>query len=396
MAVAIVIALLIGAGVGWLVARNTGRATPAAISSTRRGKQTATASARRAHRGVPSSTSVTRRSAPSTTAPPPLQLSATSPADGARHVAATGPFIVRFSAPLAGGSPMPRLIPTVPGRWTRSGDAVIFRPSMPLLPLTALRLVVPNNMQATDGARLLHPEAVHFRIADGSVLRLQQLLSLLEYSPLAFSSPGEPPPTDVARQRVALYRPPSGTFAWRQAGWPVRLTSLWVQGSDNVFTRGLTMSFQADHGLDPNGARTAALWGDLLAALAQGLRNHGGYNYALANKVRPEHLLVYHDGSVVVASPANTGIAGSPTPNGTFPVYTRLRRQVMRGKNPNGTKYADLVQYIAYFHGNDAVHYMPRAGYGIPQSLGCIELPLAKAATAWPYLAYGTLVTVTG
>ena len=79
----------------------------------------------------------------------------------------------------------------------------------------------------------------------------------------------------------------------------------------------------------------------------------------------------------MLRSLANIGIAGSPTPDGTFPVYTRLRRQVMRGTNPDGAHYADLVQYIAYFNGNDAVHYMDRADYGIPQSLGCIELPLA-------------------
>lgn len=392
MAVAIVIALLVGIGAGWLVARSTGRATPAARSSS----TSKSRSAQGPRRGAPPTSALAPRAAPSTTAPPPLRLSAISPPDGARHVSATGPFVVRFSAPLAADSPMPRLIPASPGRWTRSGDAVIFRPSMPLLPLSALALVVPASTQAADGARLLHAQAVHFRVVDGSVLRLQQLLSLLEYSPLAFSSPREPAPADEARQRAALYRPPAGTFAWRQAGWPVRLTSLWAQGSDNVFTRGLTMSFQADHGLRPNGARTAALWGDLLTALAHNEVNHGGYDYAWANKQPPEHLLVYHDGHVVVRSAANTGIAGSPTPDGTFPVYTRLRRQVMRGTNPNGTKYADLVQYIAYFHGNDALHYMPRAGYGIPQSLGCIELPLAQAAAAWPYLAYGTLVTVTG
>ncbi len=41
-----------------------------------------------------------------------------------------------------------------------------------------------------------------------------------------------------------------------------------------------------------------------------------------------------------------------------------------------------------------AVHYFPRASYGFPQSLGCVELPLGPAAKAWPFLTYGTLVTV--
>lgn len=154
------------------------------------------------------------------------------------------------------------------------------------------------------------------------------------------------------------------------------------------------MSFQADHGLPANGRVTASLWRALLGAIETHAVNTGGYNYALTNKAAPETITIYHNGKVVLRSPANTGVPQSPTPDGTFPVYTRLRSQVMRGTNPNGQPYADLVQYIAYFHKNDAVHYMDRADYGIPQSLGCIELPIADAAAAWPYLAYGTLVTV--
>lgn len=51
---------------------------------------------------------------------------------------------------------------------------------------------------------------------------------------------------------------------------------------------------------------------------------------------------------------------------------------------------------MAYFHGGDAVHYMPRSGYGAPQSLGRVEVPYAAAQAAWGYLTYGTLVSVTG
>ncbi|HZD65638.1 MAG TPA: L,D-transpeptidase, partial [Acidimicrobiales bacterium] len=105
---------------------------------------------------------------------------------------------------------------------------------------------------------------------------------------------------------------------------------------------------------------------------------------------------IWHDGTRVFHSLANTGIAVRPTNDGTYPVYERLRHQVMRGTNPNGTPYADPVQYVAYFHGGQAVHYIARPTYGHPQSLGCVELPLHQAAAAWPYLSYGTLVTVTG
>jgi hypothetical protein len=42
-----------------------------------------------------------------------------------------------------------------------------------------------------------------------------------------------------------------------------------------------------------------------------------------------------------------------------------------------------------------AVRYIARGSYGSPQSLGCVELPYSAAAAAYPYLPYGTLVTVT-
>ena len=33
-------------------------------------------------------------------------------------------------------------------------------------------------------------------------------------------------------------------------------------------------------------------------------------------------------------------------------------------------------------------------GVGTPQSLGCVELPLAASAEIWPYTPIGTLVTI--
>ena len=54
------------------------------------------------------------------------------------------------------------------------------------------------------------------------------------------------------------------------------------------------------------------------------------------------------------------------------------------------------MSFVAYFDGGDAVHYFPRGYYGSPQSLGCVELPYGDAERAWPYLTYGSLVTVTG
>ena len=156
------------------------------------------------------------------------------------------------------------------------------------------------------------------------------------------------------------------------------------------------MSFEAQHGLPLDGVAGPQVWKALVQARASWHLNRSGYSYAIATEASPESLTVFHNGGTVLRTPANTGIAGAPTARGTFPVYERLRSQVMQGTNPDGSHYADYVQWVAYFNGGDAVHYMPRSGYGNPQSLGCIEVPYAAAERAWSYLAYGTLVTVTG
>jgi lipoprotein-anchoring transpeptidase ErfK/SrfK len=76
-------------------------------------------------------------------------------------------------------------------------------------------------------------------------------------------------------------------------------------------------------------------------------------------------------------------------------VYEKLQFQIMQGTNPDGSHYADPVSWVSYFNGGDAVHYFPRGSFGFPQSLGCVELPYTAAKQAYPYLPYGTLVTVT-
>ena len=328
-----------------------------------------------------------------------LRVLSTTPSNGAGGVGGTSPISITFSAAIAADSARPRIVPSVPGSWRTTGRATMtFTPAAPFVPESSVTLTIPGGragVRGLDGSTLRASVVVDFGIENGSVLRLQQLLSLLDYSPLAWTQAGPATPaTDTTAQLESMYAPPRGSFAWRQTGWPAQLTALWKQGVYTTFTRGLVMSFQADHGLIVNGVPDAGLWNDMLTSLASGVVNTGGYDFALADKVAPQTLTIWHDGAVVLHTAANTGIPQSPTPSGTFPVYARYRTYVMHGKNPDGVAYADLVQYVAYFYDGDAVHFFPRADYGIPQSLGCIELPLAQAAVAWPYLAYGTLVTV--
>jgi peptidoglycan hydrolase-like protein with peptidoglycan-binding domain len=329
----------------------------------------------------------------------PVRVVAVSPANGATSVSGAARIEVSFSAGLSPRSPKPQLSPSEPGSWHAVGNRLVFVPTIPFLPLTNVTLVVPagaSGVRGSDGGHLARPVVDKFTIADGSATRLQQLLSLLDYSPLSFQASGPSiPASDVGAQTAALFDPPAGSFAWRTGGWPTQLTSLWKVGYFGVMTKGLLMEFQADHGLAPNGTTSTALWQALLGALASGKVNTGGYNYALASQTSPESLTIWHDGGVAFHSLANTGISQAPTADGNFNVFARFRNQIMKGTNPGGSTYADPVQYVAYFNGGDAVHYIPRANYGIPQSLGCVELNLADAAKAWPYLAYGTIVTVT-
>ncbi len=328
----------------------------------------------------------------------PFRVVSTTPHSGASGVSGTARLSITFSQPVSKSSPMPKLNPSVPGNWQVKGRRLVFKPTTAFVPLSQETLTIPGGQGGlvdAAGKALSGPVSDNFTVENGSILRLQQLLSLLDYSPLAWQPAGPAiAPSDSAAQLQAMYSPPAGSFSWRDSGWPARLQALWQEGSYNVFTRGLVMEFQADHGLIVNGQVSGGLWNALLLALSNGSRNTGGYNYAIASKAPPESLTIWHNGQVVFRSPANTGIPQSPTPSGNFNVYARYRNEIMKGTNPNGTPYADPVQFVAYFHDGDAVHYFPRAAYGIPQSLGCVELPLAEAARAWPYLAYGTIVSV--
>jgi hypothetical protein len=269
-----------------------------------------------------------------------------------------------------------------------------FTPASAYLPGTAVRLTVPTGVQAADGARLARAVNFSYRMGAPSPARLAETLAELRYLPVHFVSRQEPPKHDLNAQLQALYSPPAGRFAFGH-GWPRQLRELWTRDNALVL-KGAVVAFESQHGLPMDGAAGPRVWKALLDARSRGQLNLHGYSYAIGSERSPESLTVYHNGAVLVRTLANTGIAAAPTALGTFPVYERLRSQVMQGTNPDGSHYADYVQWVAYFNGGDAVHYIPRSSWGYPQSLGCIEVPYNAAEHAWGYLTYGTLVTVDG
>jgi hypothetical protein len=329
----------------------------------------------------------------------PLQVVSVTEGGATTHTDGADPVQVTLSAPLAATSPLPVVRPAVPGTWKRTADTLAFTPATPFQPGTAVRVrfrAGQRGLRSAAGGLLASPVVDHLHTSGWSNLRLKQLLAQLGYLPLKWKAQNAsaPQPDSMATELAALYAPPAGTFSWK-GGYPKILTSFWG-GPWSLIMEGAIRAFQADEGQTMTGVMTYSLWQHLLKAAAKGHTNPHGYTYALASKGSPETLTVWHDGKVVMHTLANTGIPAAPTADGTFPVYLRYQFQIMKGTNPDGSKYADPVWWVAYFNGGDAVHYFPRGSYGFEQSLGCVELPWTQAKQVWPYMSYGTLVTVTG
>jgi hypothetical protein len=327
--------------------------------------------------------------------PAPLDVVSVSPVSlsqtaGTQAVDGAGTIVVTYNQRVPAATPLPQLSPATTGTWRRSGDVAIFTPTKGYAAGTRVTVTVTGLGDGRDRS-----ESSSFKTAGYSTLRLQEILAQLGYLPLTWT-PGNDaaaPGTNAAAQLSAAYSPPAGTFQWER-GYPAQLRSFWSQGKANTLDRGAIYGFEADHGLPVDGVAGTTVWQDLLTADAKDQRNTHGYSYAIASKGSPETLTIWHNGQRVFSSLANTGIGGAPTVDGTFPVYEKLPFQIMSGTNPDGSHYADPVEWVSYFNGGDAVHYFDRGSYGYPQSLGCVELPYSAAKQAYPYLPYGTLVTV--
>jgi peptidoglycan hydrolase-like protein with peptidoglycan-binding domain len=323
--------------------------------------------------------------------PAPLRLISVSPADGRHGVDGVSVVTVTFNQPPPATAPLPRLSPAIAGAWQRAGDTVVFTPQTGFRAGTRVTVTVPR----TDGTERSGYKSI-FTTAAYSTLRLQELLAQLGYLPMSWQGDlgTAIPAGSAAAQLAAAYQPPPGTFRW-QRGYPRELHSFWKEGDANLLDSGAITAFEGDHGMTTDGIASPAVWAALLRAAQTVGHNTHGYSYAIASQGSPETLTIWHNGRDVFRSLANTGISIAPTPVGTFPVYEKLPYQVMQGTNPDGSHYADPVQWVSYFSGGSAVHYIPRGSYGWPQSLGCVELPYSAAENSYGYLPYGSLVTVT-
>jgi hypothetical protein len=306
------------------------------------------------------------------------------PAPGSR-LSPLAPLTLTFARPVASvlGSRLPQMSPAEPGHWEQvDSHTLTFRPGSLGFGLGgSVHVFVPGR-------------SLSWKVAAGSTLRLQEMLARLGYLPVGWRGPAgsaASPATEVA----AAVSAPQGTFSWRYPQTPTSLTSLWKEGSWNVVTQGAVMRFEDTHGLATDGVAGPQVWRALMRDDLANRRSSEGYNYVFVHETLPQSLSLWHDGRVILTSPGNTGIASAPTAQGTWPVFEHISVGTMSGTNPDGSHYNDPgIRWISYFHGGDALHAFPRASFGTPQSLGCVELPLTAAGEVWPYTPIGTLVTI--
>jgi hypothetical protein len=323
-----------------------------------------------------------------------------SPAPGGK-LAPSEPLRLTFSTPVAQalGGRTPVLEPKTKGDWRRvDSHTLSFQPTGTGVAMgISLRVTLPRSVEVADtaGHGLHAARAIEWKVPPPSTLRLHQLLAEAGYLPLDWSAAGADVPRTRVAQAKAAIDPPAGSFSWRYPNTPHELTRQWNPKQYSEITRGAVMMFQARHHLTVDALAGPAVWKALIADTIAQRRRSDGYSYVYVHRKVPQLLTLWHNGHTVLHSPGNTGVPAAPTALGTFPVFEHIAVGTMSGTNPDGSHYHDPgIKWISYFHGGEALHAFPRASFGTPQSLGCVELPEAAAKKVWPYTPIGTLVTI--
>lgn len=329
----------------------------------------------------------------------PLLPSAVVKLPGSNVNNGTEPLVITLAGKPAAKTIRPRIAPVeanqphVSGTWSNNGNTEVFKTSASLQPCESYRLTVPKSTREEGHKSLTRRRMVVLKVACPSTYGLQLALARLGYLPVSFkAAPGAHLSRAAGRRSAAhlVYDPPKGELASDIAGAPPV-----EAGVFDATTKGALMRFQEQHHMEATGEPETETWSKLLVALAHKFRDAEPYTFVTVTESLPETLELHKGNEVVLTTPVNTGVPGAETEQGIFPIFERLTFQIMRGTDPNGTKYAVPVHWINYFNGGDAVHGYERASYGFPQSNGCVELPVSTSEKVFPMLALGDIVWVT-
>src|ERR1019366_1141602 len=197
----------------------------------------------------------------------PLAVSSTTPASGTTTAASNSTISITFSSAISLGTSTPTLSPPVAGAWVQASPTTIrYDLAAPLIPSSSEVVTIPGGttgIKARDGGLLPAGTSFGFTVADGSVLRLQELLAQLNFLPVSFSPTSTVPPAakDMAE-------PVLGTFAWRWPNMPAELTSQWTQGLETVITKAAVEMFENQNGVTVDGLAGPLVWTTLLRDVA--------------------------------------------------------------------------------------------------------------------------------
>lgn len=99
----------------------------------------------------------------------------------------------------------------------------------------------------------------------------------------------------------------------------------------------------------------------------------------------------YEDGVLKKAALVSTGLPATPTVQGDFRIYRKVRRQRMSGPGYS----LDNVEWVMYFYQGYAFHgTWWHTNFGQPQSKGCVNMTNADAKWFYDFASLGTPVHV--
>jgi len=305
-----------------------------------------------------------------------------------------GVLTLSFNGAADSSSPPPTITPHVAGSWSYWGDNETFKPASSFAPCGSYTLSVPAGTYASGEQPLHAARTLPFTVACPSVKALQEALARLNYLPYklqGFSGVNLNVPLTTGLAAERAYALPQG---WLKRAY--RDVPTLHAGTMDATTTGAYEVWEQDHDIPLGTAPDQHVWHMLLREEALNVRNPRPYTWVtVTENTDPELLKVHENHRVVITSPTNTGIPGRTTATGDYAIYVRYTSTTMSGTNPDGSHYDDPgVPWVNYFNGGDAVHGFPRASYGTPQSLGCVELPIPTAERVYYKLMVGDMVDV--
>jgi lipoprotein-anchoring transpeptidase ErfK/SrfK len=104
-----------------------------------------------------------------------------------------------------------------------------------------------------------------------------------------------------------------------------------------------------------------------------------------------QRLRAYEDGKVVQTTLVSTGLSRTPTVQGQFRIWIKLRHDDMEGED----YYLEDVPHVMYFYQGYGLHGAPwHNNFGHRMSHGCVNLPLDAAEALFAFADVGMLVNV--